>query len=130
MLAEMKPIPVTHAGRDRPARKKSTEELTPRFRAKPIPITQTKKVNSRTRSSQPSSRTSWGAAGASEATHKSWARLMAVPPSCPRRSVTVAAHLLGKIVIADVVVVQDLRRGDPGPGGHPYSEDETARAEP
>jgi len=45
-------------------------------------------------------------------------------------SVTVAAHLLGKIVIAHLVMAQDLRRGDPGPGGHRYSEYETAQAEP
>src|SRR4051794_29312652 len=76
-LAEMNANPVTQAGSDRPARKKSTEELTTRFSAKPIPITQTKKANNRTRSSPPSSRTSLGASGAAAAAnHVSWARLM------------------------------------------------------
>ena len=41
-FAEMKARPVTHAGSDRPERKKSSEPETDRRAAKPIPRTTTK----------------------------------------------------------------------------------------
>src|SRR4051794_26333770 len=46
----MKASPVIHAGSDRPARKKSSDDDIARLRAKPIPITQMKKMNIRVRS--------------------------------------------------------------------------------
>jgi hypothetical protein len=42
MLAEMNPMPVTQAGRDRPDRKKSSDDFTPRLRANPMPRTKLK----------------------------------------------------------------------------------------
>ena len=38
----MNAIPVTHAGSDRPDRKKSADVVTRRFNAKPMPITKAK----------------------------------------------------------------------------------------
>jgi hypothetical protein len=42
MFAEMKPIPVIHAGNDLPERKKSRDERTARLSANPMPRTNRK----------------------------------------------------------------------------------------